>query len=246
VTPSISQLNITTALRSFLLAVLPAGTSIIVAQDNRVPEPQEGSFVVLTPLRMIRLRTNVHTFQDVKFTGSITANVLTVSAVATGTIVLGATVFGVGVANGTTVIAQISGTPGGIGTYQVAGPAQSIGLETLSAGLESIEQGTRMEMQLDFHGADSLSAGDMAQTVSTLMRDEFATTQFANQVPNFGVVPLYADDPRQAPFINAEQQYETRWVVEAMLQFNGVIEVPLEFADSAVVTAVSVEATFPP
>jgi hypothetical protein len=86
----------------------------------------------------------------------------------------------------------------------------------------------------------------MAQTVSTLMRDAFAVEQFAAQEPNYGVVPLLADDPRQRPFINAEQQVEWRWSVEAMLQANQVLSVPQQFADSASVDLVSVDAAYPP
>ena len=63
--------------------------------------------------------------------------------------------------------------------------------------------------------------------------------------PLNGVVPLYADDPRQMPFINAESQYEWRWVLEAKLQVNQAVQIPQQFADSAVVDAISVEAEFP-
>ena len=32
--------------------------------------------------------------------------------------------------------------------------------------------------------------------------------------------PLYTEDPRQMPFINGEQQYESRWVVSAVLELD--------------------------
>jgi hypothetical protein len=76
----------------------------------------------------------------------------------------------------------------------------------------------------------------MAQTVSTLFRDDFAVQQFANQDPNYGVAPLLADDPKQVPFLNAEQQYETRWVVDVKLQTNQVIDWPMQFADQLAIT----------
>lgn len=58
-------------------------------------------------------------------TGTIQGNVLTISGV-TNTIYPGAVVTGTGVASGTTVVAQLSGTPGGAGTYAVNIPSQSV------------------------------------------------------------------------------------------------------------------------
>jgi hypothetical protein len=51
------------------------------------------------------------------FTGSIAGDVLTVSDVASGTIYPGTTISGTGIASGTKIAAQLSGTPGGVGTY---------------------------------------------------------------------------------------------------------------------------------
>jgi hypothetical protein len=89
-------------------------------------------------------------------------------------------------------------------------------------------------------------AGDMAVTVSTLLRDEYGANQFANQSPHYDVTPLYADDARQLPFINDQQQYEWRWVVEALLQANVVVSVPMQFADVVGIEVISVEAEYAP
>lgn len=58
-------------------------------------------------------------------TGTIANNVLTIAGV-TNTIFAGALVTGTGVATGTTVVTQLSGTPGGAGTYAVDIPSQSV------------------------------------------------------------------------------------------------------------------------
>ncbi len=66
--------------------------------------------------------------QTASFTGSIAGNVLTASAV-TGTIVAGGLLAGTGgggVATGTKVVAQLSGTVGGAGTYAVDIPEQTV------------------------------------------------------------------------------------------------------------------------
>ncbi len=252
-TPSITQSNVLAALRSFLIAILPATgsdgkpISVIAAQQNRVPEPAGSDFVIMTPLRRPRIETNVDTYEDAKFTGQIAGTLMTITYVYpqfSGQIAVGSVIFGAGIAAGTVVTGLGTGE-GGLGTYTVS-PTQSVASTTLSAGTESIEQPTEMVVQMDVHSANVLDSGDMAQTISTLMRDTFATDFFAALAPPLnGIVPLLADDPVQRPFLNAEQQYETRWVVEARLQANPVITIPEQFADAADVGIVSVDANFP-
>jgi hypothetical protein len=245
VTPFPTQSNVLAALRSFLLAALPAGVDVVAAQANRVPEPSAPSFVVMTPLRDVRLATNVDAYLDVRFTGSLAGTVLTVSSVAFGSIVQGAALFGVGVLDGTTIASQTSGTTGGAGVYVVS-RAQTLPSRTLASGAKTVTEEVEVSVQIDFHSADLSGGGDMARVVSALFRDEFAAAQFAGQSPNYGVSPLHADDPRQAPFVNAEQQYEWRWTVEALLQANVVVSVPQQFADSLAVQPINVDAAYPP
>jgi hypothetical protein len=57
--------------------------------------------------------------------------------------------------------------------------------------------------------------------------------------------PLHADDPRQVPFISAEQQFENRWIVEALVQANQTVVVPLQFASAVTLTLQDVDALFP-
>lgn len=54
------------------------------------------------------------------FTGVIASSILTVSSL-TGTISIGMTLSGTGVATGTTIVNQLTGAPGSTGTYTVAG-----------------------------------------------------------------------------------------------------------------------------
>lgn len=238
-----TQSNVLKALRSFLLSVLPPGVECVLGQVNRVPEVKGKEYLVLSVLRNTRLRTNVDTAADCKFTGAIAATAMTVSVLTSGAIAIGATVFGTGVAAGTTVVDQVSGAPGGVGVYTVA-PSQTVSSRTLSAGQMDLEQGAEYVVQIDFHSA-GLQASDYAMTVSTTFRDPFATEFFAAQVPSYAA-PLYADDPRQVPFINDQQQWEWRWVLEAHLQANPVVVIPQQYADEIDVGINSVDATFPP
>lgn len=110
------------------------------------------------------------------------------------------------------------------------------------AGVGSATQATHVVVQLDVHGPNG---GDNAQVIATMLRDPYGADAFA--ASGFDVTPLYADDPRQVPFINAEEQYEDRWIVDAHMQANEVVTgVPVQFAAALAVELVEVEATFPP
>lgn len=106
------------------------------------------------------------------------------------------------------------------------------------------EQGTQIRMQLDLYGA---AAGDWAVMMSTVLRSEYACTALAGADPaNPVVVPLYAGDEFNAPLDDSEQQYESRWTLEAILQYNPVTTVPMQFADTLTVTLINVDETYPP
>lgn len=258
-----TQTDIFTALRSFLLDILPSSVQVFQGQDNRVPEPILGDFVVMTPLRRERLETNIDEYLDTCFVGSVSGLVLTVtqmnipvpssglgqfplgigglgvSEAGGAPVTIGAQLFGVGVTDGTVITGQTSGATGGVGTYTLSA-SQSVGSRILASGIASITQNTKVTIQLDVHGD---SSANNAQTISTLFRDDFAFLFFAALNPD--IAPCYADDPRQAPFISAEQQYENRWVVEAILQVNETVSVPQMFAGALAATLIEVEAAYP-
>lgn len=239
------QSNLTKAIRMFLQAELPPMTEIILAQGNRVPEPEGENFVVITPIRFVRLDTNLDESLDLKMTGTITVDVLDVtaaSALSPGAIVVGSKIFGVDVEPGTTVVEFLTGT-GKVGTYKVT-PEQTIGTRTLSAGRKALTQAAEVTVQLDFHSQNTAAAGNMAQTISTLIRDEYGVSAF--EAMGLGVVPFLADNPRQMPFINDQQQYEWRWILEARFQVNQQVSVPQEYADAVEVGLIEVDGRYPP
>ncbi len=65
-------------------------------------------------------------------TGSIAGDVMTVTAVGSGTVVAGATISGTGVDTGTKVLSQLSGTAGGIGTYRLDTDNETVASTTIS------------------------------------------------------------------------------------------------------------------
>lgn len=244
--PSPTQDQVLDSVASFLTSILPPDTVVIRAQDNRVPEPPQGNFVEITPSLRGRISTSTDAVYDVKFIATAAGNVLDVTEmddVITGKILVGATLFGTDVPTGTTIWSGLTGT-GGAGTYQLSPTPNPVTLPegTYSAGLKTITENTELVLQLDVHGP--LSA-DNAQVIATVLRDEYATAQFAAQEPNYGVVPLYADDPRQIGFQNDQQQWEDRWIVDAHFQVNPAVAVPQQYADVVGIDVVSVEATYP-
>jgi hypothetical protein len=196
----------------------------------------------MTPIRIDRLATNRGTGFDVKFTGSVAGDVLTVATLLHGTILTGRFLYGVGVADGTRIKLQLTGTPGGFGTYQL-GNSQTISAETLASGYWQYLQPASATIQLDFHSAD-LSSSDMAMTASTLFRSEYGTRFFGALGPD--VTPLYADDPSQQPFINDQQQYEWRWVLDACMQVNDIAQVGQQFMDAVNIGLIEIDSHYPP
>jgi hypothetical protein len=236
---SLTEVQIFTALRGFLLSVLPPGVECIKGQDNRVSEPAAQDFVVMTPILRERLETNVDAYSDTAFTGSITGNTLTVTNVSLGAITVGAQLLGNNLAANTVVTALGTGT-GGDGTYTVA-PAQTLASQTIAAGVEYLLQPIKFTAQLDIHGPAS---ADNVQIITTVFRDDYGVEQFA--ASGFDVTPLYHGEPRQMPFENGEQQIEERWVVDVVMQCNPILTVPQQFAGQLNAELIEVDAAYPP
>jgi hypothetical protein len=220
----VSDDDIFEVLGDFLAAIVPV-TDVIQAQGNRVPEPSADDYVLMIPIRRERISTNVDSFQDDAYVGSIAAGVLTVTQVLAGVVATGQIPAAYpALLTGTTVGMQLSGTPGGVGTYAIA-PAQTVASTILQAGFGSYLQPTKIIIQLEVHGPHS---ADNSQIISTMMRDDFSYDAFVGANPN--VTPLYAEDPRQMPFSNDQQQVENRWVIECAVQANITVQAPQQFA----------------
>lgn len=225
-----------TALGNVLVLALPSSVQVIQGQDNRVSEPAVPNFVVMQPIIRTRLSTNVDCYEDCAFIGSVLANVLTVTESPT-IVMLGKiqpnlkpTLFGQGVMAGTKITAQTGGAPGGAGTYTVSVP-QTLSSRPLAAGVLGMKQPTQLVVQCDVHGPAS---ADNVQVISTIMRSAYGSDLFKDQ--NLGVALLYASDPRQSPFWNAESQIEKLWSIDINLQVSPVVSVPMQFFDAIQIT----------
>lgn len=224
------------ALASFLASYVPSDCPVVRGQINRVPEPAASDFVVMWMLRAPRLSTNVDDYEDVAFTASIAGTVMTVTSVEIGAIEVNALVYGTGIDASTTITEQLTGTLGGPGTYRVT-PSQTAASQPMAAGGTVMMQPTDVVFQIECHGE---GGANNAQVISTVMRDAVGVARFNELNPN--LTPLYADDPRQVPFINENQQYEDRWIVEAHVQANQSVRfIPTQFADAATIELIEVE-----
>lgn len=239
-TVSLTQTQIFTALVSVLNGfglTTAAGVAIPIVrgQTNRVPEPKGADFAVLWPIARDRMTMNVDAWTDTIITASIASNVLTVTSVTRGPIIIGQSLYGTNIATGCRVLAQLTGTTGGTGTYTVsATPNQTS--ELMYCGTADAMQETHVMIQVDVHGPAS---ADNAARIATLFRDQFAVTSFDGL--GLALAPLYTSDPRQIPFEDGEQQTEERWTIDLSMQANVIITTTQQFADELIATLTPVE-----
>ena len=111
----------------------------------------------------------------------------------------------------------------------------------MACGTNTMLQPVDVIVQVDVYGPQS---ADYAQIITTAFRDDYGVQLFA--ASGIDIAPLYADDSRQIPLIDGEQQYEQRWMIEAHMQVNQKIIVPQQFADALTVNLIEVEANYPP
>ena len=91
-------------------------------------------------------------------------------------------------------------------------------------GTATINGSARIDVQIDFYGEQ---ASEFCKTVKTAFRSHWGFSHFPANIK-----PLYTSDGIQAPLVTGEQQYESRWTLTASLQYNPIITVPQDFADS--------------
>lgn len=102
-------------------------------------------------------------------------------------------------------------------------------------------QPVKVTVQLDVHGPNS---ADYTHIVTTLFRSDDGVDLI--RAAGFDVAPLYHSDPRQMPFVNAEQQVEERWSIDLVLQANPIVTTSQDFAGTLKVGVIEVDATYPP
>ena len=92
-----------------------------------------------------------------------------------------------------------------------------------NVGITTISGPTKIDIQIDFYGT---AAGELCKVIKSVFRSQWAYDQFPANIR-----PLYTDQGRQAPLITGEEQYESRWILTASLQYNPIVTVPQQSAD---------------
>lgn len=236
-TLSLTEANVFQAFGTFLQETTTL--KVIRGQVNRVAEP-EGDFVVMWPLSQQRLATNITSYYDSEFTGSISGTTLTVTAVTR--------LDGNGIQPGqwltdtsgtldasTVVVKQLTGTTGGVGTYEVS-VSQAVASETMYADQRADMVQTEIGIQIDIHGPNS---ADNCRIIECL--DFSSLGEGIVQSLGFDLDLLYCGNARQVPFINAARQFEERWTMDCLLQTNPVVGNAQQFADVLDITVVNVD-----
>ncbi|RVT95244.1 hypothetical protein EOD42_16800 [Rhodovarius crocodyli] len=135
-------------------------------------------------------------------TASITDNVMTVTAVGSGTLVPGAILSGTGVVTGTTVVRQLTGTTGGVGTYQV-----SI-FQTVASTTVSASYGT---MTVTAVASGALAVGDVLS--GTNVTANTIVTGFGTGTGGTGTYYVNLTQTAASATVNATGAVETKWIV---------------------------------
>lgn len=140
------------------------------------------------------------------------------------------------------IVGQVNRVPSPKGDFVVLWPLRLTRLATNNEQQASLGvaatfmQPVQCVMQLDVHGPQ---AANNAVVISTIFRSSYAVDFFSANSP--GIAPLFADDPRQMPFVTAAQQYEDRYIVEANLQVNQTVTATAQSARALELDITNVE-----
>lgn len=94
-----------------------------------------------------------------------------------------------------------------------------------AVGTRDTTRSVRIGVFVNFYGPN---ATDNAQTFNLLFKDLYG----CDFMRPYDVQPLDCDDGRQMPLVAGEQDYETRWTIQAYMQINPSVSTPQEFADT--------------
>ena len=151
------------------------------------------------------------------FSGYLSSGLLYVTAVASGTLYVGGTVGGTGgggVATGTQIVAQLSGTVGGVGVYATNTPEQSTTpANTAFAGMTL----TAGVLNVTAVSSGTLSVGDtLVGAGGTALVTGTTITALGTGSGNTGTYIVNATQTVGSTAITANTTYETNWYARSM------------------------------
>ena len=108
-------------------------------------------------------------------------------------------------------------------------------------GKQQTQRSTQWPCQIDCYGE---RASEFASIIGTLIRSDYACEWFSCNGPVLS--PLYCSEPKQTAMVNGEQQYEDRWTLDFIGQYNPIVSTPLDFMDNITVGIVAADLKYPP
>lgn len=97
--------------------------------------------------------------------------------------------------------------------------------------------GMQWSLQVDFIGPNS-------QSLAVVAMLPWRSAWGCDQLPD--IVPLFVGDAVQSPQIGAEEQFEERWRVEAVISYVAIMTLAQQSAIALEIDLISVDATYPP
>ncbi|HDI3034394.1 hypothetical protein G9G39_06850 [Cronobacter sp. EKM101R] len=94
----------------------------------------------------------------------------------------------------------------------------------------------QVDIQVDIYGDN---AGDRAVAVETTFASDYAWNKIKSL--DARLAPLYSSPAIQAPMINAEEQWEERYVLTLSLQAHITISLPQDYFDKAEISTEMVD-----
>lgn len=149
------------------------------------------------------------------------------------------------------LVGQQNLTPMPLSDCIIMTPMKQIGMSTnrvmyvdngvYGDGLQQNQRSTQWPCQIDCYGDN---AADNAAVIGTLIRSDFACEWFRQNGNKLS--PLYCSDPHQTTMINGEQQYESRWTLDFVGQYNPIVSTRQDFMDSISVGLIAADLKYPP
>ena len=151
-------------------------------------------------------------------TGSIAGDVLTVTAVGSGTVVNGATISGTGITTGTQISAQLTGTTGGVGTYLLTISQQKLVSSTTVSGTYGTMTVGTMTVGTTFQVGQTISGtGVTAGTTITQL-----LTGTGGNGSTFAVSPTQTVGSNTFSGVG---NVETKWYAASAAQPGGLVKI---------------------
>jgi hypothetical protein len=151
-------------------------------------------------------------------TGSIANDVLTVTAVGSGTVYPGATISGTGITTGTQIISQLTGTTGGVGTYLVNYGQQTVASTTVSGTYGLMTIGT-------LTSTATFAVGQVLNVSGAVVANTTITANVTGSGGTGGTMVVSNNTVVSSQTISSVSNVETKWYAVSAAVAGGLVKI---------------------